>query len=513
LAVARGPSGFSKLVVLKTLKRSVSDETELQRMFLNEARLAARLNHPNIVQTNEVVEDQGLPIIVMEYLEGQSLAKVLAKARGDLPIATHLRIIADALNGLQHAHELADFDGKRLGLVHRDMTPQNVFVTYDGQTKILDFGIAKLASSNRPETETGVIKGKLRYMPPEQITGDAVDQRADIYAAGVMIWEAAAGQQIWKGLTDAQVMHQVLNCEVPSPRTVRPNVSERLEQICMKALSSEPDGRYATAAELEAELESALDDLGSRVTHRSLGKTVSELFSTERKETKSLVEAQLSKVASLSAEEYQAVESSAKAGFLVSGTTAHGNTHSRVRRGPAEEKKHQQKRVAIFVAGAAIAGFAGFTMLTGKDPKAAQSGSEIASVAASPAIATAVEKPAPVQVSLRISASPPEAKLFFDGEPLPMNPFIQVLTASASEHEIRAEAEGHQVSTRKVVGDRDAEIMMKLERSPTERRKAVTAANPPTPRKGGTTSAPKASCDPPYTIDSQGIKKFKVECL
>jgi serine/threonine-protein kinase len=393
------------------------------------------------------------------------------------------------------------------------MTPQNVFVTYDGQTKILDFGIAKLASSNRPETETGVIKGKLRYMPPEQITGDAVDQRADIYAAGVMIWEAAAGQQIWKGLTDAQVMHQVLNCEVPSPRTVRPNVSERLEQICMKALSSEPDGRYATAAELEAELESALDDLGSRVTHRSLGKTVSEIFAADRKQTKSLVEAQLSKVASLSAEEYQAVEASGKAGFLVSGTTAHGDTYSRMRRGAPEVNKGQQKRVVVFVAGAAIAGFAAYAMLTGKDPKAAQAGPEIAAVAASPAIATAVEKPAPAQVSIRISASPPEAKLFFDGEPLPMNPFIRVLTASASEHEIRAEAEGHQVSTRKLVGDRDAEVMLKLERSPTDRRKATTAANPPAQRKGGTTSAPKASCDPPYTIDSQGIKKFKVECL
>jgi serine/threonine protein kinase len=513
LAVARGPSGFSKLVVLKTLKRSVSDETELQRMFLNEARLAARLNHPNIVQTNEVVEDQGLPIIVMEYLEGQSLAKVLLKSRGEIPLATHLRIIADALNGLHHAHELTDFDGKRLGLVHRDMTPQNVFVTYDGQTKILDFGIAKLASTNRHETETGVIKGKLRYMPPEQITGEAIDQRTDVYAAGVMIWEAVAGQQIWKGLTDAQVMHQVLNREVPSPRTVRPEVSERLEQICMKALSSEPDGRYATAAELEAELEGALDDLGSRVTHRSLGKTVSELFAEERKQTKALVEAQLSMVASLSAEEYQAVEASAKVGFLVSGTTAHGDTYSRARRNAAEQKKHQRKQVAVFIAGIAIAGFAGLAMLTGKDPKAAHVGTQIAPVAAAPAIATAVEKPAPVQVSIRISASPPEAKLFFDGEPLPMNPFIRVLTASASEHEIRAEAEGHQVSTRKLTGDRDAEVILKLERSPAERRKTTTAANPPAPRKGGTASPPKASCDPPYTIDSQGIKKFKVECL
>src|SRR5688572_14349718 len=286
LAVARGPSGFSKLVVLKTLKRSVSDEPELQRMFLNEARLAARLNHPNVVQTNEVIEDRGLPVIVMEYLEGQPLAKLLLVARGGLPLTTHLRVIADALNGLHHAHELTDFDGTRLGLVHRDMTPQNVFVTYDGHTKVLDFGIAKLAGANRPETETGVIKGKLRYMPPEQITGENIDRRTDIYAVGVMLWEAAAGEQMWKGLTDAQVMHQVLNGKIPSPRTVRPDVPERIEQICMKALSSDPEERHATAAELEADLEGALDELGSRVTQRSVGKTVSDLFAVERKQIK-----------------------------------------------------------------------------------------------------------------------------------------------------------------------------------------------------------------------------------
>jgi serine/threonine protein kinase len=511
LAVARGPSGFSKLVVLKTLKRSVSDEPELHKMFLNEARLAARLNHPNVVQTNEVVEDRGLPVIVMEYLEGQPLAKVLLLARGRLPLMTHLRIIADALSGLHHAHELTDFDGTRLGLVHRDMTPQNVFVTYEGHTKVLDFGIAKLAGANRPETETGVIKGKLRYMPPEQITGEAIDRRTDIYAVGVMLWEAAAGEPIWKGLTDAQVMHQVLNGEVPSPRTVRPDVPARIEQICMKALSTDPDGRHATAAELEAELESALDELGSRVTQRSVGKAVSELFEAERKQTRSLVEAQLSKVASLSSEEYEAVEASAKAGFLVSGTTAHGDTWSRARRA-GEENKARRKMVALLVGGAALIGLGVASTLIGKAPKTALAGPDMAPVAASPAVPAAAEKPAPARVTIRISASPPESKLFFDGEPLPMNPFIRVLSADTSEHEVRAEAEGHQVSTRKLVADRDAEIMLKLERSPTEKRK-TTSTNLPAARKAGTPSAPKPSCDPPFTIDSHGIKKFKVECL
>jgi serine/threonine-protein kinase len=346
-------------------------------------------------------------------------------------------------------------------------------------------------------------------MPPEQITGEGIDRRADIYAVGVMLWEAAAGEQMWKGLTDAQVMHQVLNGKPPSPRTVRPDVPERIEQICMKALSEDPNDRHATAAELEADLESALDENGSRVTQRSVGKIVSDLFGAERKQTRALVEAQLSKVASLTSEEYVAVEASAKAGFLVSGTTNHSETGSRARGAPVEGNKRIGKLVALLLGGAALVGIGVVSTLMSKDPKTAQAGAEIAPVASSPAGA---EKPPPGRVNIRISASPPEAKLFFDGEQLPMNPFIRVLPADASEHEVRAEAEGHQASSRKLVGDRDADIMLKLDPTPSERHK-TTPANSPAPHKATRPSAPKPSCDPPFTIDSQGIKKFKVECL
>jgi len=146
LAVARGPSGFNKLVVLKALKKNLANDPEFRNMFLNEARLAARLNHPNIVQTNEVAEDEGVPVIVMEYLEGQPLSNLLIRGRnGPLSLAAHLRIITDSLAGLHYAHEVNDFDGTPLGVVHRDMTPHNVFVTFEGQVKVLDFGIAKLA--------------------------------------------------------------------------------------------------------------------------------------------------------------------------------------------------------------------------------------------------------------------------------------------------------------------------------------------------------------------------------
>jgi serine/threonine-protein kinase len=241
-----------------------------------------------------------------------------------------------------------------------------------------------------------------------------------------------------------------------------------------------------------------------------IGKTISELFAVERKQTKSLVEAQLSKVASLSAEEYDAVEASAKAGFLVSGTTAHGEMSSRTGRGPAAEKRSVGRMAAILLGAASLVGIGVMSTMVGKDAKTAQARPEVAPAAAAAAVPTAAEKATPARVNIRISASPPEAKLFFDGEPLAMNPFIRELPPDTSEHEVRAEAEGYRVGTAKFVGDRDAEIILKLERVTTEKRKTI--ASQPAPRKPAGPAA-KPGCDPPFTIDSQGIKKFKVECL
>src|SRR5262249_23039068 len=153
------------------------------------------------------------------YLEGQALSTILARSRDALPLPMHLAILSHALSGLHYAHEYTDFDGVRLNIVHRDMTPHNVFVTYDGHVKLLDFGIAKL---DRAEggTETGVVKGKIRYMPPEQITGETVDRRADVFAVGVMLWEAAARQRMWPNDSEPTIMHRIVNGEIPAPSTV-----------------------------------------------------------------------------------------------------------------------------------------------------------------------------------------------------------------------------------------------------------------------------------------------------
>jgi len=293
LAAVDGPSGFTKLVVVKVLRKSLASDTEFRLMFLSEARLAARLHHPNVVQTNEVIEVDGAPVLVMEYLDGQPLSQVIVRGKqGGFTLPMQLRVLADALAGLHAAHELADFDGTPLGVVHRDVSPHNLFVTLEGHAKVLDFGIAKLERS-LVETEVGMVKGKLRYMAPEHIAGDKLDRRADIYAAGVILWEALTGERMWKASSEADIRARVLAGDLPMPDTVRAEVPAPLARICRRALSRLPADRYATARQLADELEAAMSDLGMTATPREIGATVARLFEDVRAETKRAIESKL----------------------------------------------------------------------------------------------------------------------------------------------------------------------------------------------------------------------------
>jgi tRNA A-37 threonylcarbamoyl transferase component Bud32 len=247
LASVDGPSGFTKLVVVKVLRKNLASDTEFRLMFLSEARLAARLHHQNVVQTNEVIDIDGAPVLVMEYLDGQPLSQVIVRGKqGGFTLAMQLRVLADALAGLHAAHELADFDGTPLGVVHRDVSPHNLFLTVEGHAKVLDFGIAKLERS-LVETEVGMVKGKLRYMAPEQIAGEKLDRRADIYAAGVILWETLTGERMWKASSEGEVRARVLAGDLPMPETIRPDVPAPLARICRRALSRAPGTAAAGA--------------------------------------------------------------------------------------------------------------------------------------------------------------------------------------------------------------------------------------------------------------------------
>jgi serine/threonine protein kinase len=295
LALARGPAGFNKLAVIKQIREQLADDPEFLTMFLDEARLAARLNHPNVVQTNEVGEDGKRYFICMEYLEGQPLNRIIQRVGRDngIPLGLQLRVLCEALAGLHHAHELTDYDGTPLQVVHRDVTPHNVFVTYAGQVKVVDFGIAK-ALSQSAETKAGVLKGKVAYMAPEQARGDKVDRRADIFSVGVMMWEALVGRRMFKGLTDVVIIQKIVNGQLQSPRSASPTVDEKLDAVCMKALAHNRDERYETAADFQAAIEQALEGIGDRSNLRDAGKLIQQHFEAERGRIKTLVEAALS---------------------------------------------------------------------------------------------------------------------------------------------------------------------------------------------------------------------------
>ena len=297
LALVRGPGGFNKLFCVKVLKGQMAEDRKLVFMFLEEARLAAKLNHPNVVQTIEVGSDGGQHFIAMEYLEGQSLHAIQSRSRRTdtpFPLSYHLHVLVHLLEGLQYAHTAADFDGVPLRLVHRDVSPHNVFVTYEGQVKILDFGIAKARGSSN-DTNTGMLKGKVAYMAPEQAAGEPLDGRADIFSAGVMLWEAAVGQRMWdRSLNDLQILHALMKGTIPDARKVDPDLDPRLERIILQATAINAADRYESAAGMQRDLEAYLEELQApSFGARDIGKFVGDAFAEERTHIRSVIEAQL----------------------------------------------------------------------------------------------------------------------------------------------------------------------------------------------------------------------------
>lgn len=304
LADMSGPSGFHKLVVVKRLLPALAVDAEFLSMFIEEAKLGARIDHPNVVHTMEVARDSSNCFIALEYIPGQTLENMLRKAsrgpdgahvKSRLPLALHLHVLREVLTGLHYVHELSDFDGTPLRLVHRDVSPHNVMVSYEGHVKLLDFGIAKVTKI-AGNTSTGVIKGKAAYMPLEQFLGSkAIDRRADVFAVGVMLWHALAGKRLWSGLDEADIFRRLHANDVPSPRTEDPSVDAEVEQICMKALAKDANDRYATAADMLIALEAYVKAHDLILSPREVGAWVAAEFDDARKKLQAVIEEQLGK--------------------------------------------------------------------------------------------------------------------------------------------------------------------------------------------------------------------------
>jgi serine/threonine-protein kinase len=294
LAVNLAPAGVSELVAVKELREPLASMPDARSSFLDEARVATRLHHPNVVRTFEVVEEDDAAYLTMEFLDGQPLQNLVrGEKRAFVPVPLQLQILADALGALHDAHELTDDDGAPLAAVHRGVSPHNVFVTYEGGAKLVDFGVAR-ANAARTVTETGVFQGKVRFASPEQALGTDVDRRSDVFAAGGVLWEILTGEPMWKGLPDTKILLALAGGQIPGPRTVKPEVPEGLDAICRKALAFARDDRYATARELrDALLEYLRQTSDVRDPSVALRAAMATAFERERRAIRAVVDAEI----------------------------------------------------------------------------------------------------------------------------------------------------------------------------------------------------------------------------
>jgi serine/threonine protein kinase len=280
LARTEGPGGFQKWVAIKRLHPHLVEDDQLVDMFLDEARIAAGINHPNVAQVFDLGKDDNTYWIAMEYLHGEPLREVMRRAeeRG-LRLSPELaaRICSDAAEGLHAAHELRGKNDQLLGLVHRDVTPENLFVTYDGVTKVMDFGIAKVAD-RLSSTRAGVLRGKLAYMSPERVRGAEIDRTTDIFALGVVLWELTTTQSLFRMDTDLDTLEKVQACVVPKPSSFIPTYPLDLENVVMKALARRKQDRFQTARELSFALQDFLTRAGAFVGPEEVSAFLRRIF-------------------------------------------------------------------------------------------------------------------------------------------------------------------------------------------------------------------------------------------
>jgi len=502
LAVARGPMGFNKLTVVKRLRNS---EEAHVKMFLDEARLAARLNHPNIVHTYEVGEVGGKFFIAMEYLEGQSVNQLIAKLteKGEglsEPMIAYLGSLA--LKGLHHAHELRDFDGTPIGVVHRDISPQNLFITYTGEVKLLDFGIAK-ATVNSSHTDTGVLKGKVRYMAPEQVASQPVDRRLDVFAFGVVMWELLARRHLFQG--DAiSILTRIASDPLPSVRSVRPEISTELDTIVLRALRQDPAERYQTADAMRADLDQFQRGHDPAALERELVQLMNNLFAETRDGVRARIQAFLANVTS--GEETPSVPGIGHSGELpallgdsgavpiatTSATTVSNLPASSARRPIRRRSPLLLVAIAAVLVVAAVG--AGILLRARSTPSAV----------ASPA-------PLPTTARVRVETTPPGALIEWNGRPIDRSPAD--LTLEPGPQTLVLSREGYETVMLAVdakAGDNILQVLQLTEKAPAAAPPATSAtaavASPPAvlslPSRGWTLPRPPrpaASAPPPTT--------------
>jgi len=485
VAVSSGLAGFNKLVVLKVMRDELRETQSSLDMFLAEARLAARMNHPNIVQTLEVGEDSGRYFICMEYLEGQTLGRLLKKTvDSPLPLAARLELIGQVLEALIYMHDFTDPDGTPLSLVHRDISPNNIFVTFDGTAKVLDFGVAK-ATGVSHATEAGMFKGKLGYAAPEQILGNS-DQRSDVFAVGVLLWELLAYRRLSQDRTQQEIVQARMAGIDPELMKQALGVPVELLQICTRAAAKDVGDRYASALEMRDALRSYIRANNLEFSPEQMRAVLDGLYADERSETRRLVDQRMKQAnlgddhPSFGAQLIPAVPAS-----LV-GATLTGNAATYVL---PPTPANKGKWIAALVGVAALAGVAGRWLSSSERAPAAAPPSAVAAPQPSPELRAAPT--AGKSVTLKIAASPPDTEILLDGAKLDTNPFIGQFPKDATLHRLELRCFGRVTEARMIRLDQDLDLLIALPIDKSVPLKGGAAAPPAATVKGG-----KRSLDP-----------------
>ncbi|MGE3674888.1 MAG: serine/threonine protein kinase [Polyangiaceae bacterium] len=464
LARLTGPHNYERLLALKIIHEHLAEEQEFVDMFLDEANLASRLAHPNVVHVFELAREEDVLFMAMEYLHGQPLSQVyrrFTEQAEPIPLDLVAWIGARAADGLHHAHELCDETGRRLGLVHRDVSPQNVIVTYDGQVKVVDFGIAR-ADGRLAQTALGQIKGKFSYMAPEQALGKPYDHRSDLFALGATLYELAMGRRLFRGEDEMETLRKVISAEVPSPRSIDPTFPLAFETILLRVLSLDPERRHASAYELARDLDAFAAAGGAKKHAERLGELVTGAFHDERAKQ----EAALARL-----REATVVESVGQHPTLPSDSTQLNSGLDRVAPEVSTTAARSRSKYWIGLALAAVVAIFAIVSM-GKGPSAAAPGRDVAvEVTWTPAV--------PASVTI-------------DGQRIQGIPAVTHLPRADRSVSVKIAAEGYEPTELLVVPDRDRSVLLRL----TERR-ALPPEVPPSPMDDVPSAAPAASEEPP----------------
>ncbi len=520
LTMVAGPHGFNKLLVVKELREELCHDPEFLAMFLDEARLAARLNHPNVVQTYEVGREGERYFIAMEYLEGQPLHAVLRRVgRPNMPLDLHVRILADVLAGLEYAHTLADFDGSPLRVVHRDVSPQNVFVTYDGQVKLVDFGIAKAAGASS-STREGVFKGKLSYVAPEQARGAPVDHRADLFAVGVMLWEAMAGRRLVQGDGEASLLARRIAGHDPKILDVVLDAPADLAAICDRSMALDPTQRFETAREFQEVLEDYLDRSAYRVGPKEVGSVVAATFREERAKIRAQVEEQVRRqregndmplplIDITASGPVSSMEPTPASISQLHSTSSHPNgtlAASQVSRSlPLEASPKSASRAPWIIGGALLLSTAAAIGAIAANKKIDATGTSSQKPQPASELMPAPKPPLPAEQVAVTIRYPDTARAKLDGGTVTGNPFVAKVARDANMHHVSIEEEGYKTEDRTVTFDKDVDLSINL--TPLSTAKPAAGGRPrPVLVAKGAPSATKPSADP-STVDEDGPRR------